>query len=134
MWSKNILYCLLKLFVHHQIVAVAARDLQHAEEFAKKHNIPRAYGGYDELAKDPGVGELPVKHISSCYVMNRDISAILNLFSPVSHSQTAARLLVKFTRKKSIILFPGSSIHIFNSKTMVQPFFSLQPTELNVKT
>lgn len=39
----------------HEIVAVAARDLLHAEEFAKKHNIPRAYGSYNELAKDPDV-------------------------------------------------------------------------------
>lgn len=28
-----------------------------AQEFAKKHNIPRAYGSYDELAKDPDIGE-----------------------------------------------------------------------------
>lgn len=40
---------------NHQIAAVAARDLQHAEEFAKKHNIPRAYGSYDELARDPDI-------------------------------------------------------------------------------
>ncbi|XP_060910216.1 trans-1,2-dihydrobenzene-1,2-diol dehydrogenase-like [Labrus mixtus] len=39
----------------HEIVAVAARNLQHAEEFAKKHKIPRVYGSYDELAKDPGI-------------------------------------------------------------------------------
>ncbi|XP_034550630.1 trans-1,2-dihydrobenzene-1,2-diol dehydrogenase-like [Notolabrus celidotus] len=39
----------------HEIVAVAARNLQHAEEFAKKHSIPRAYGSYDELAKDPDI-------------------------------------------------------------------------------
>lgn len=42
----------------HQIVAVAARELQHAEDFAKRHKIPRAYGSYDELAEDPDVGEL----------------------------------------------------------------------------
>ncbi|XP_070832868.1 trans-1,2-dihydrobenzene-1,2-diol dehydrogenase-like [Chaetodon trifascialis] len=40
---------------NHQIAAVAARDLQHAEEFAKKHNISRAYGSYDELARDPDI-------------------------------------------------------------------------------
>lgn len=51
-------------FVHLQIVAVAARDLQHAEEFAKKHNIPRAYGSYDELAKDPDIGELCCQHMA----------------------------------------------------------------------
>ncbi|XP_029953529.1 trans-1,2-dihydrobenzene-1,2-diol dehydrogenase-like [Salarias fasciatus] len=38
---------------HHQIVAVAARKLADAQEFAKKHNIPTAYGSYEELAKDP---------------------------------------------------------------------------------
>ncbi|KAK5921101.1 hypothetical protein CgunFtcFv8_024837 [Champsocephalus gunnari] len=40
---------------NHKIVAVAARDVKHAEEFAKKHNIPRVYGSYDELAKDPDI-------------------------------------------------------------------------------
>ncbi|RXN36932.1 trans-1,2-dihydrobenzene-1,2-diol dehydrogenase-like protein [Labeo rohita] len=39
-----------------KVVAVAARDLKHAQEFAQKHNIPRAYGSYEELAKDPEIG------------------------------------------------------------------------------
>lgn len=39
----------------HQVVAVAARDLNRAEEFAQKYNIPKAYGSYEELAKDPNV-------------------------------------------------------------------------------
>lgn len=41
-----------------QIVAVASRDLQHAEEFAKRHEVPRVYGSYQELAQDPDIGEL----------------------------------------------------------------------------
>uniref|UniRef100_A0A2K5N8S8 Dihydrodiol dehydrogenase n=3 Tax=Cercopithecinae TaxID=9528 RepID=A0A2K5N8S8_CERAT len=40
----------------HQVVAVAARDLSRAKEFAQKHDIPKAYGSYEELAKDPNVG------------------------------------------------------------------------------
>nr|KAF6409590.1 dihydrodiol dehydrogenase [Rousettus aegyptiacus] len=40
----------------HQVVAVAARDLSRAKEFARKHDIPKAYGSYEELAKDPNVG------------------------------------------------------------------------------
>ena len=40
-------------------MAVAARDLSRAKEFAKKHDIPKAYGSYEELAKDPDVGEWP---------------------------------------------------------------------------
>lgn len=38
-------------------MAVAARKLEDAQEFAQKHNIPRAYGSYEELAKDPDIGE-----------------------------------------------------------------------------
>ncbi|XP_029425286.1 trans-1,2-dihydrobenzene-1,2-diol dehydrogenase isoform X2 [Nannospalax galili] len=38
-----------------QVVAVAARDLSRAKEFAQKYNIPKAYGSYEELAKDPNV-------------------------------------------------------------------------------
>ncbi len=40
-----------------QVLAVAARDLKHAQEFAQKHSIPRSYGSYEELAKDPEIGE-----------------------------------------------------------------------------
>ncbi|XP_060778828.1 trans-1,2-dihydrobenzene-1,2-diol dehydrogenase-like [Neoarius graeffei] len=39
----------------HQVVAVAARDSKRAEEFAKKHCIPKAYGSYEDLAKDPEI-------------------------------------------------------------------------------
>lgn len=37
-------------------MAVAARRFEDAQEFAKKHSIPRAYGGYEDLARDPDVG------------------------------------------------------------------------------
>lgn len=38
-------------FDEHQIVAVAARDKEKAEEFAEKHEIPKAFGSYCELAE-----------------------------------------------------------------------------------
>ncbi|XP_077947453.1 trans-1,2-dihydrobenzene-1,2-diol dehydrogenase isoform X2 [Gasterosteus aculeatus] len=47
----------------HEILAVAARDLHHAKEFAKKHNIPRTYGSYDELAKDPDIDVVYIGNI-----------------------------------------------------------------------
>lgn len=31
--------------------------MSRAKEFARKHDIPKAYGSYEELAKDPNVGE-----------------------------------------------------------------------------
>jgi xylose dehydrogenase (NAD/NADP) len=36
-------------------LAVGSRDLKKAEEFAKNWNIPRAYGSYEEVIKDPDV-------------------------------------------------------------------------------
>ncbi|XP_028999305.1 trans-1,2-dihydrobenzene-1,2-diol dehydrogenase-like [Betta splendens] len=55
----------------HQVVAVAARKLKDAQEFAQRHNIPRAYGGYEELARDPAidvvyVGVIQPHHLSAC--------------------------------------------------------------------
>jgi dihydrodiol dehydrogenase / D-xylose 1-dehydrogenase (NADP) len=41
----------------HQVVAVGARNLKSAQDFAKEHNIGQAYGSYEELLKDPKVGE-----------------------------------------------------------------------------
>ena len=38
-----------------QVVAVAARNIEDAKTFAAKHNIEKAYGGYQELANDPNV-------------------------------------------------------------------------------
>ncbi|KAM9480779.1 trans-1,2-dihydrobenzene-1,2-diol dehydrogenase isoform 1-T1 [Clarias gariepinus] len=38
-----------------QVVAVAARNLKRAEEFAQKHCIPKVYSSYEELAKDPEI-------------------------------------------------------------------------------
>lgn len=35
--------------------AVAARNKDKAEAFAKKHGIEKAYGSYDELINDPEV-------------------------------------------------------------------------------
>lgn len=41
----------------HKVVAVAARAQERAAEFAKKHEIPNAYGSYEELAKSKDVGK-----------------------------------------------------------------------------
>ncbi|WP_192498560.1 Gfo/Idh/MocA family protein [Ornithinimicrobium pratense] len=45
-----------------QLVAVAARDAVRAAEFARAHDIPLSYGGYEELCTDPDVD---VVYISS---------------------------------------------------------------------
>lgn len=52
----------------HRVVAVAARSLQDAKDFAAKYGIEKAYGSYSDVAKDPNVdvvyiGVLQTKHL-----------------------------------------------------------------------
>ena len=39
-----------------QLVAVAARNLEKAKEFAKRHGVKSAYGSYESIAHDSDVG------------------------------------------------------------------------------
>ncbi|KAM4650885.1 trans-1,2-dihydrobenzene-1,2-diol dehydrogenase-like [Discoglossus pictus] len=55
----------------HQAVAVAGRDLNRAEDFAQNHNIPKAYGSYEELAKDPSID---VIYIGTLHTVHRDVT------------------------------------------------------------
>lgn len=49
----------------HKVVAAAARDLTRAQEFATEHGIPKAYGTYEELAKDPDVDVIYIGTINT---------------------------------------------------------------------
>lgn len=40
----------------HRVAAIAARSKESAANFAKTHNIPISYGGYEQLAADKTVG------------------------------------------------------------------------------
>ncbi len=55
----------------HSVVAVtqpvAARSLQSATAFATTHDIPTAYGSYEELAKDPQVQSQLVGVVKTCF-------------------------------------------------------------------
>ncbi|XP_061567223.1 dihydrodiol dehydrogenase, tandem duplicate 1 [Cololabis saira] len=39
----------------HQIAAIASRSKARAQDFAKKHSVPKSYGSYEELASDPDI-------------------------------------------------------------------------------
>lgn len=54
--SNDFAKALLTRKDENEIIAVAARDLCRAQEFAKLYGIPKAYSGYQTLAEDPEVG------------------------------------------------------------------------------
>jgi predicted dehydrogenase len=45
----------MELVADGEIVAVASRSTERANAFADRHNIPKRYGSYDDLAADPEV-------------------------------------------------------------------------------
>ncbi|XP_067830388.1 trans-1,2-dihydrobenzene-1,2-diol dehydrogenase-like isoform X1 [Heptranchias perlo] len=58
----------------HQAVAVASRDSSRARDFAKRHEIPKSYGSYEELANDPNidivyVGTINPQHLRVALLM-----------------------------------------------------------------
>ncbi|KAL8582485.1 hypothetical protein ACOMHN_062430 [Nucella lapillus] len=57
----------------HQIVAVAARKLADAEQFAQKFNIPKAYGSYEELAQDDDV---EVVYIATIHPYHHSVASL----------------------------------------------------------
>ncbi|XP_045122760.1 trans-1,2-dihydrobenzene-1,2-diol dehydrogenase-like [Portunus trituberculatus] len=66
----------------HQVVAVAARSLQDARNFATKFGIESAYGSYSEVAKDPKVdvvyiGTIQTYHLPVATEMMKAGKAVL---------------------------------------------------------
>ncbi|CAG2178837.1 unnamed protein product, partial [Oppiella nova] len=66
----------------HEFVAVGARELKSAQDFANLFNIPKAYGSYEELAKDKDVevvyiGTVNSQHLSAAKLMLQNGKHIL---------------------------------------------------------
>ncbi|XP_034941251.1 trans-1,2-dihydrobenzene-1,2-diol dehydrogenase-like [Chelonus insularis] len=58
----------------HQVVAVAARDLDRAKAFAELHKIKKSYGSYEELAKDP---DIEVVYIGTLNPQHLEVSKMM---------------------------------------------------------
>ncbi|KAM4593947.1 trans-1,2-dihydrobenzene-1,2-diol dehydrogenase-like [Odontesthes bonariensis] len=84
----------------HQVVAVAARKLGDAQEFAKKHSISRAYGSYEELARDP------------------DIVGIVHLYVIVGVDETGA-VILKFSNNRMAVFTYSSGLELPNDAVIV---------------
>lgn len=55
----------------NHVVAVAARELGRAQQFAKAHDIATAYGSYDELFTDPDVD---IVYVATTHTQHRDLA------------------------------------------------------------
>ncbi len=51
-----------------EVVAVASRDRDRAEDYARRHGIPRGYGSYEELLADPEIEAVYISLPNSLHV------------------------------------------------------------------
>ncbi|RZC41922.1 trans-1,2-dihydrobenzene-1,2-diol dehydrogenase-like, partial [Asbolus verrucosus] len=92
----------------HKIVAVGARNLNNAQQFAKDHNIPKAYEGYDGIAEDKDVdivyvGNLNPQHFEVSKLMLENGKHVL-CEKPLTMNAKQTRRLVELAHQKNLFL------------------------------
>ena len=92
----------------HQVLAVAARSLDSAQSFASKHSIPRAYGSYEELAKDQEldviyIGTINPSHFSCARMMIEAGKSVL-CEKPFTMNAAETKELIGLAREKNVFL------------------------------
>lgn len=90
------------------MVAVAARDLSRAEEFAKRFDIPLAYSSYLELAEDPNievvyVGATNKQHYEVSILMLKHGKHVL-CEKPLCMNEKQTKQLIAFAKEKKLFL------------------------------
>ncbi|OQV16409.1 Trans-1,2-dihydrobenzene-1,2-diol dehydrogenase [Hypsibius exemplaris] len=90
----------------HELYAVAASDAKKAAEFAKTYTIPKSYGSYAELAKDPEVGvayigTINTNHFELCKLFLENGKHVL-CEKPLTLLLEHTQELVKLAREKKL--------------------------------
>ncbi|WP_141503661.1 Gfo/Idh/MocA family protein [Paenibacillus luteus] len=91
-----------------ELVAVGGRNLEKSESFAKRFNIPRAYGSVEELAQDADidivyVGTLHPIHKDNVLVLLRAGKAVI-CEKPFTMNAAEAKEIIDLAREKQVFL------------------------------
>nr|KAG5694028.1 hypothetical protein BaRGS_002482 [Batillaria attramentaria] len=90
-----------------QIVAVGARRLEDARQFADRFNIPRAYGSYEELAEDK---DIDVVYIATIHPYHY---AVCRLFLEQNHNILCEKPLTLSLRGTQELLAEAQARKVF---------------------
>lgn len=103
----------------HQLVAVAARSLERAKEFAKRHGVKSAYGSYESLAQDPDVDVVYVSTINPSHVslslMMLSAGKHVLCEKPMSLTTAGAKKVLDFAKQKQLLFVEGLWSRFFPS-------------------
>lgn len=92
----------------HEFVAVAARNLASAKEFSAMHGIKRAYGSYEDLARDPDIevvyiGTISSHHFQTGKLMLENKKHVL-IEKPMTLSSQQTKALIQLAKKQKCFL------------------------------
>jgi predicted dehydrogenase len=96
----------LKFLPDAQLLAVGSRSLATAQEFSRKLKIPRAYGSYEELVKDPDIDVIyiatpHIRHKEDCILCLEAGKPIL-CEKPFTINAQEAREVIALARQKQL--------------------------------
>ncbi|XP_078663695.1 trans-1,2-dihydrobenzene-1,2-diol dehydrogenase-like [Branchiostoma floridae x Branchiostoma belcheri] len=90
----------------HQVVAVASRNIETAQTFAKTHDIPRAYGSYAELAAQE---DIDVVYIGAVHTQHAPVTTMMLQAGkpvlcekPMSVNSREARQMIGLAKENNI--------------------------------
>lgn len=109
---------------NHTVVAVGARDLDRASEFAKRFGIPNAHGSYQKLAEDPAVqvvyvGSLNPQHSEIARLMLQHGKHVL-VEKPLTLNAKCSRELIAFAQERELFLMEAIWSRCFPSYQYVR--------------
>ncbi|XP_078093445.1 trans-1,2-dihydrobenzene-1,2-diol dehydrogenase-like [Mustelus asterias] len=113
---------------NHQAVAVASRDSSRARDFAERHQIPKSYGSYEELATDPSVdivyvGIINPEHLRVALLMLRAGRNVL-CEKPMAMNLQEVRQLVRAARDNDRFLMEGLWTRFFPVSNAIRGLLS----------
>nr|XP_060636466.1 trans-1,2-dihydrobenzene-1,2-diol dehydrogenase-like [Anolis sagrei ordinatus] len=108
----------------HKVVAIASRELSRAQEYAKNHSIPKAYGSYEELAQDPDVdvvyvGVIHPYHLPASLLF---IQAGKNVLceKPLGMNAAEVKAMVQAAREKNVFFMEACWTRFFPASEKIR--------------
>nr|XP_028559599.1 trans-1,2-dihydrobenzene-1,2-diol dehydrogenase-like [Podarcis muralis] len=112
----------------HKVVAIASRDLSRAQQYAKIHGIPKAYGSYAELAEDGGVDVVHIGVVNPYHLPTSllFIQAGKNVLceKPLGMNTAEVKALVQAARQKNVFFMEGLWTRFFPASEKIRSLLS----------
>ncbi|KAK7913471.1 hypothetical protein WMY93_013682 [Mugilogobius chulae] len=111
-----------------EVVAVAARNLNDAQNFAQKHNISHAYGSYEELSRDQDVdvvyiGVIHPYHVKTCLIFANAKKHIL-CEKPLAMNTKEVQEILSAAKRNNVFLMEAVWTRFFPASVEIRRLLS----------